>query len=755
MKKKLVTSVVALSAFLAVGTLASCNNDEPTGSTAITTTITSTIPATTTTTTSEQATLRSIAITKQPTKTTYVEGEVFDKSGMEVTASYSDGKTQVVTNYLIDKTEPLKLEDKVITINYQGKTATVNITVEKRIDVTIDEFNTYRFEAENLDFSKATLREDFVAEGRSYIETPNVGETSNRQSVCGYKPGSVFEISIKLLKDATLYVTSRMSDTELNYKINEGVKFEMDETLMTAEDVQFTFNGAPNYWEWKDVVIGKIDLSAGEHTFRMTALTQRPNIDYFQFETLKYGDQVKEKVLEELMITSLPTKVTYEEGQTFDPTGMVIKAKYSDYSLEEVNDYSIDKTEPLKMTDTEVTVTYNGKSVVVPITVGKAYDVRIASLGDHKFEAENIKVDDKWILRSDMAGFGRNFTIDNSTASNGKSIERYAVGSVMTIDFYVNDNSTLALQIEASNYTNFTFDEKVEVKIDDTVLTSNNPTFGARNPSDYWNWINVKFGELELAKGGHVLTINMKGERPNLDFVNFHIKKIGELEESHTLSSIVVSKNPDKMSYNVGELFDKTGMEVKGLFEDATEEIITDYVVDKTSPLTAEDTTIKITYQDKETTLTITVKDVDFTVTEAKSVKLEAENLDFSNLVSDGNAFVESNDKSSGNASIGHINSGYIDIRFNVSFDAKLTVKALFSKYEAVSLKERIEFKLDGEVKDYTDITLGRATDGSNDWFNWKEAAIDFGTLSAGDHIVTITFLKGCNMDCVTFEFGK
>ena len=656
-----------------------------------------------------------------------------------------------------------KDSDITLTLNVDDKytdSRTISLNnaknyVEDNADITINELKTYRMEAENLDFSKATLRDDFAAAGRTFIETPTVGEASGGKSICGYKPGSVFEISLNLLKESTLYITSSMSDTETNYTINDGVKFEMDSTVMTAEDMSFTFHGHPNYWEWKEVVIGKITLPAGEHTFKMTSVSRRPNIDYFDFEVLKYGTQEKEKVLEELVVGTLPTKTKYEAGEIFDPTGMVIKAKYSDYTYVDVTNYTIDKTGPLSVADTGITVSYEGKTVIVPIEVGKAYDVKLATLGDHIFEAENIKVDDNWILRSDMAGFGRNFSISNSTASGGKSIERYDVGTKMTIEFYVGEDATLALQIAASNYTNFTFDEKVEVKIDGAVLTSNNPTFGARYSNDYWNWVNVKFEERQLTKGEHVLTIDMKAERPNLDFVNFHIKQIGDQQEQHNLSRIAVSKNPTKIDYLVGETFDATGMEVKAIYDDATEEVITDYVVDKTGALTLDDTTIKITYLDKETTLTITVKNVDFEVNEAKSVKLEAEEMDLSNLVSDGSSLIENNNKSSNNASVGHINSGYINISFNVTFDSTLTMKGLFSKYEVEhQLKHYVEFKLDGVVVDYDDIALGRAEDGSNDWFNWKEATVNFGDLTVGAHTITINFKSGCNFDCATLTFA-
>ena len=44
-------------------------------------------------------TLKSIAVTIQPAKTSYVEGEKFDKAGMVVTAKYSDETSKAVTNY--------------------------------------------------------------------------------------------------------------------------------------------------------------------------------------------------------------------------------------------------------------------------------------------------------------------------------------------------------------------------------------------------------------------------------------------------------------------------------------------------------------------------------------------------------------------------------------------------------------------------------------------------------------------------------
>ncbi len=81
----------------------------------------------------EVVTLSSIEITKAPTKTTYNAGEKFDKTGMKVTAKYSDGTSKEVTNYTYTPTEALKTSDTKVTVSYTEdgvtKTAEQKITV--------------------------------------------------------------------------------------------------------------------------------------------------------------------------------------------------------------------------------------------------------------------------------------------------------------------------------------------------------------------------------------------------------------------------------------------------------------------------------------------------------------------------------------------------------------------------------------------------------------------------------------------------
>jgi len=73
--------------------------------------------------------------------------------------------------------------------------------------------------------------------------------------------------------------------------------------------------------------------------------------------------------LREIYVSSPPTKRVYNVGDTFNPAGMVVKAAYIDYSTAVISGYSITPNRPLTAADREITISYGGRSVSLPITV--------------------------------------------------------------------------------------------------------------------------------------------------------------------------------------------------------------------------------------------------------------------------------------------------------------------------------------------------------------------------------------------------
>ena len=85
---------------------------------------------------------------------------------------------------------------------------------------------------------------------------------------------------------------------------------------------------------------------------------------------------------------------------------------------------------------------------------------------------------------------------------------------------------------------------------------------------------------------------------------------VGQKPVQKTLSSIYISKQADKLSYEYNSQLDLTGLEVKGKYSDGTEEVLDGWTSEPKagSSLTTSGTnTVTISYQGKTTSFTITV----------------------------------------------------------------------------------------------------------------------------------------------------
>jgi hypothetical protein len=71
----------------------------------------------------------SISITEKPVKTAYYVNEEFDPDGLIVKAVYSDGSSNYIFGYSLSKPDMSTTGKKTITVNYLGKTAAFDITV--------------------------------------------------------------------------------------------------------------------------------------------------------------------------------------------------------------------------------------------------------------------------------------------------------------------------------------------------------------------------------------------------------------------------------------------------------------------------------------------------------------------------------------------------------------------------------------------------------------------------------------------------
>ena len=81
--------------------------------------------------------LVSIEVTTQPTKTEYIEGQTFDKTGMVVTGTLLDGSSVLISGYSVSENK-LSTDDTKIEVVFKEKITYVNIVVKKNIVTKIE-----------------------------------------------------------------------------------------------------------------------------------------------------------------------------------------------------------------------------------------------------------------------------------------------------------------------------------------------------------------------------------------------------------------------------------------------------------------------------------------------------------------------------------------------------------------------------------------------------------------------------------------
>lgn len=372
-------------------------------------------------TSSIEVTLSEIAVTKSPTKTSYVEGETFDSTGMEVTASYSNGSSNLITDYTIDKTTALTISDKKITVSYQGKTATVAITVDYA-DLT----------GFDLNFSSSNKKHTF--EGDAYSTTVTWAEVkSNEYSYVASKVHS----GDLLNKESISITVENKNDSALNLRIDAHSPTKHGDHNCSAIN---KYEDCDN-----DKVTTSTDLAYGGSTFVIPALEKATctvyldstlgEMDYiyvflnsstYASDASKIVESSGSVVLSDyeandhidpytksITVTKSPTKTSYVVGDVFDPTGMVISAVLSDKTTAVITGYTY-KTEALTAEDTSIEISYVEGTKTFKVTV----QITVAASAEEA-DAENTEAENNDLTNSLTAGSGLTLEED-TTAIQGK-----------------------------------------------------------------------------------------------------------------------------------------------------------------------------------------------------------------------------------------------------------------------------------------------------------------------------------------------
>ena len=363
----------------------------------------------------KENTVTKVEITKQPTKTEYIEGQNFDATGMIVKATYLDGTEKEITDYTIENGNELGKDVTEIEIKFGKFSAFVPVTVSENIlvsiEVTTQPTKTEYIEGQKFDKTGMVVTGTLLDGSSVLISGYSVSE--NKLSTDDTKIEVVFKEKItyvNIVVKKNIVTKIEVTKQPIKTEYVEGQKFDKTGMVVKATYLDGTENTITDY------NISNTTLKADDEEIEV------------EFEGVKTSVKInvtKNKV-EKIEITKLPNKTQYSVGEKFDATGMVVKATYLDGTEKEITDYKITKTESLKIGDTTITIEYEGITSNIDITV-KEIVYTVLEGENEKF----IKNHDKDI----SVRINADVTLFQKVCIDGKEIDRsnYVVTSGSTI----------------------------------------------------------------------------------------------------------------------------------------------------------------------------------------------------------------------------------------------------------------------------------------------------------------------------------
>lgn len=345
--------------------------------------------------------IKSIALSGKPTKTTYVEGETFNPSGLTVTATFNDNSTQTIptsscswldgntnkttlskgTTSVIAKTGTVTARYEGIIVNekpkVQGYTLANSVSDLKAGDNVILAYNTGNIVAGDL--------------SGKFLSSQSATFSSDKKQITEYSKAQIFKLSgsagkWQFLKDSTaLGATGDKSlafgsgTTTWNITISSG-KADIVSTNSSYGILQYN-DSAPRFVNYKSASQQPVNIyyasssatptpTPGGNTSTTntptTTLTPTTNHTTTPNTTVVVPPTL---TLKELIVIGKPNKTTYIAGEAFNPSGMTIFAKFSDESVLDVTREVVWTPKSLSLGDTFVIGSYTLNGTTKTITV--------------------------------------------------------------------------------------------------------------------------------------------------------------------------------------------------------------------------------------------------------------------------------------------------------------------------------------------------------------------------------------------------
>lgn len=560
--------------------------------------------------------LEKIEITREPNKTTYIQGQNFDSTGMQVTATYNSGKTAIINNYSVPNGQNLTVGMTSVKIVYTENGVSkeveqpITVTLKQPINIRVKEnVKKVYIVGEKVDKTNMCVEIEYddgsIEQVTNYeVDTETSLSRADKTRTITYKEGDITlekEIDVPVLPAEIQEISIKQYPDNVNYVV--GQKFFSNGLILlvkyadeTEEEITEDFT---------------LDLPDGSVLTKVETKTVKVN---YMGQEVKFDINVKENNdIQALTIMDGSIETNYEIGEKLDLRGLVLISEGSNNDIKVIwGNYECEPAEGTELNtkgQQTITIKYAGKSAVLNINVGEhqVEEIEIENLPKTKYVVGQAL---------DLTGLKLKVMYNNGTE---EIVETGYTSSIENGTIFNNvENKTIEISYKEKTTS---FDIDVVKKQVEKLKGISAPTKTKYKVGEALDLSGVKFkaiyndGEEKEIETGYTSSI------PNgtiLDTIGYNpiileyegktitaLVFVGEI----AIESISINTEPDKVVYQVGEQLDLTGLSIKAKYENGEENIIKSGF--ETTPEDGEELNIK---GQKEVTVKLGEKTATFNV---------------------------------------------------------------------------------------------------------------------------------------------
>ena len=360
----------------------------------------------------------------------------------------------------------------------------------------------------------------------------------------------------------------------------------------------FTKNRNPfiDFPEWAEFIWGKSENGSYSSTSTGYATPSTDEINDFSGST-----PVEEKTLSSITLNTTNVQTEFTVGDTFNYTGLVVTANYSDSTSATVTPTSVSSPDMSSAGNKTITVSYTEGGV----TKNSTYQITVNSSGGGggggsesvtaSVSIASYASSHNWVNATKYTSVDLDGVVTASVSEGSTNTGKYYT-SGNEWRFYQGENAAIAISV-ASGY-----------ELDSVTFTYNIANTGILKDSSSNT---VASGTAKAVSGSSVtFTVGNTGSATNgqVKFTNISVTYHStSVAPAPTLTSITLDTSSVQKEFTVGDTFNYTGLVVTAHYSDNSSEVVTPTSVSSPNMSTAGQKTVVVTYETESETYEITV----------------------------------------------------------------------------------------------------------------------------------------------------